>query len=53
MHLALGEKGLALDMLERSLTDHEEDVATIRVDPAFRSLRGDPRFEAVLARVGF
>ena len=52
MHLALGEKQPALDMLERSLVDHEEDLVTLRVDPAFKSLQGDPRFEAVAARVG-
>lgn len=42
----------ALDAFERALADHEEELTLMRVDPAFRSLRGDPRFEAIAARVG-
>ncbi len=51
-HLALGEKEPALELLQRAVADHEEELATLRVDPAFRSLYGDPRFEALAARVG-
>lgn len=50
--LKLGEKEKALDELE--LVDRYRPFRSIylKVDPAFRSLRGEPRFRAVLRTVG-
>jgi TolB-like protein/Tfp pilus assembly protein PilF len=51
-HLALGEREAALDAFEQALADHEEELTLMRVDPSYRSLHCDPRFEAIAARVG-
>ena len=47
----LGDRTGALDLLERAVAGHEEEVALMRVDPFFRPLRGDPRFGALLRRL--
>jgi serine/threonine protein kinase/tetratricopeptide (TPR) repeat protein len=46
----LGEKEKALDVLERSLDHHDAWLAWMGVEPAFDSLRGDPRFMAVFEK---
>ena len=49
---ALGEKDEALAWLERSFESHTRDLIFLGVDPGYDSLRGDPRFAALLRRVG-
>ena len=49
--LALGEKGAALDGLERAAAARDPFVVFLKTDAAFAELRGDERFEALLARV--
>ncbi len=52
MHIALGEKDKAIDWLERSYRDHAgPDIALIKVDPFLDSLRGDPRFQALVQNI--
>lgn len=46
----LGDKDLALSYLETSV-DRAETIGLL-VEPEFRSLRGEPRFTALLARLG-
>ena len=51
VHLALGEKEKAIDDLERAYLERSDPFITfIKVNPLFDPLRGDPRFEALLAR---
>jgi TolB-like protein/lipoprotein NlpI len=51
VHLALGEKGKALDELERAYLERSDPFITfIKVSPLFDPLRGDPRFQALLAK---
>ena len=48
-----GDHGGALALLERLFdlpAGREVSVALLRVDPAWDPLRGDPRFEQLLAR---
>ncbi|HEX8364666.1 MAG TPA: tetratricopeptide repeat protein [Allosphingosinicella sp.] len=47
-----GEKDLALRALEAARAGRDPRLVALRVDPMLRSLRGDPRFEAMVRRVG-
>ena len=52
IYLALGEKDQALDWLEKDAREQTGfEINFIRVDPYLDSLRGDPRFEALAAKV--
>jgi TolB-like protein/Flp pilus assembly protein TadD/tRNA A-37 threonylcarbamoyl transferase component Bud32 len=52
IHAAQGERSRALDLLERAFDEHDFSVAQIGVAPWFSSLRGDPRFDALITRLG-
>src|SRR5438477_6995156 len=50
--LGLGEKEDALKWLAQAYQDRDGNaIAPIRIDPLFKPLRGDPRFEALAERV--
>jgi len=49
----LGEKDLALDALEKGLEIRSPYLVYLKVDPMLDSLRDDPRFKALLKKVGF
>ena len=52
IHLGLGEKDQAIDFLEKTYDDRDGyNLAFIKVDPFFDPLRGDPRFEALVAKI--
>ena len=52
IHLALGEKGQALDWLEKDAREHSGfEINFIKVDPYLDPLRGDPRFEALVQKI--
>ncbi len=52
VHLALGEKDKAMEWLERMYAERAGlDLAFINIDPMLDPLRGDPRFEALVAKV--
>jgi serine/threonine protein kinase/Tfp pilus assembly protein PilF len=52
VHIALGENDKAIDFLERDYREHADyEVALLKVDPMLDPLRGDPRFEALVAKV--
>lgn len=51
LYLALGDTAQALHWLEITAPG-DIQANWLRVDPAFDSLRGNPRFTAVLARIG-
>ncbi|MEZ4587143.1 MAG: protein kinase [Gemmatimonadales bacterium] len=50
--LALGNRKEALDWLERGCAERDPWVTVLKVEPAFRPLRGERRFDAMLARIG-
>lgn len=52
VHLALGEPEAALDWLERGLAEHDRALVWARVHPRLDPLRGNPRFERILATLG-
>jgi tetratricopeptide (TPR) repeat protein len=52
VYVALGEKDEAFEWLEKSYEKHEESLCSIGIDPKFDSIRDDPRFNALLKKIG-
>ncbi|HEV7515267.1 MAG TPA: tetratricopeptide repeat protein, partial [Thermoanaerobaculia bacterium] len=52
VHAALGEREAALAGLERACEARAADLAWIGVRPVFDDLRGEPRFQALIERLG-
>jgi tetratricopeptide (TPR) repeat protein len=52
IYATLGERESALGALESALTDHSQMVGFINVDPGFDGIRDEPRFRAVVERLG-
>jgi hypothetical protein len=50
--LALGQVDAAFRWLERAADDREPLVIYLAVDPLYEPLRADPRFAALLRRLG-
>jgi tetratricopeptide (TPR) repeat protein len=48
----LGEKNEAIEFLERAYQERVSMLVFLRVDPAFDSLRSDPRYADLLRRMG-
>ncbi|MGA9354891.1 MAG: winged helix-turn-helix domain-containing protein [Terriglobales bacterium] len=48
----MGDKEQALAWLEKGYSQRSNALTTLKVDPAFDPLRGDPRFHDLLQRVG-
>ena len=48
-----GDRDEAIRRLEQAVADHDTlSVTMIKVDPMLDPLRGDPRFEALMQKVG-
>jgi serine/threonine-protein kinase len=52
VYAALGRTDEAINAIERSIEDRDCWVVALGVEPAYDSLRGNPRFEALVDRVG-
>jgi serine/threonine-protein kinase len=52
IHAALGDAGRALDSLEIAYEARAKNIRLLRIEPLFDTLRGEARFETLLARVG-
>jgi len=46
----IGDVDTALMWLERAVDDHTRDLIYLNVEPAFDSLRPDPRFQQLVRR---
>jgi TolB-like protein/DNA-binding winged helix-turn-helix (wHTH) protein/lipoprotein NlpI len=53
VYLGMGDKDQALVWLEKAYAEHSNELTTLRVSPAYDPLRGDPRFQDLMRRVGF
>ena len=52
VHIALGNTDLALDHAERAYAERRGWLAYLTVNPLFDGLRGNPRFESLIDRMG-
>lgn len=52
VYAALGEKDIAFEWLEKSYQRREEAILNLKVDPKVDRLRSDPRFLALLRKIG-
>jgi hypothetical protein len=52
VHGARGELDRAIEWLERAYAQRDSGLAFMKTDPNLRSLHGDPRWGALLKRVG-
>ena len=52
IYLGLGEKEKALDWLDKSYQDQESACWYLKVDPIYDSVRNEPRFHAILKKIG-
>jgi hypothetical protein len=47
------DKDKAFEWLDKAYAERDgEDITLLKCDPAFKNLRGDPRFVALLRRLG-
>jgi TolB-like protein/tRNA A-37 threonylcarbamoyl transferase component Bud32 len=53
VYAALGEDGQAFAMLERAVAERDQNVLWLKVDPRLDQFRNQPRFQALVRRVGF
>lgn len=52
-YLGLGDNEQALKWLEKGFSDRSTAMVWLKVDPAYDPLRSEPRFHALLTKVGF
>jgi hypothetical protein len=52
LYAALGEQDQAFGWLQEACERREGELALVKTDPTFRSLHSDPRFVALLRRMG-
>jgi serine/threonine-protein kinase len=52
-YILLGDKEKALELLEHAYDAHQYYVITINANPQWDPLRGEPRFTALLKKIGF
>jgi hypothetical protein len=53
VYLGLGDNQRALDLLEKTYKVRSQDVLWLKVDKIFDPLRSEPRFIALMKKVGF
>ena len=51
-YVAVGNKDQTVAWLEKAYAQHSNELTSLRVNPGYDLLRGDPRFEDLLKRVG-
>ena len=51
--LGLGDRARALDFLEKAYASDSEWLGYLKLDKTFDSLRSEPRFQALLKKLGF
>ncbi len=52
-YAGLGDKEQTMTWLDKAYVEHSNVLTSLKVHPSFDFLRGDPRFETLLHKVGF
>ena len=52
IQVGLGDKATALDCLEKGFAEHDSWVVYLKVDPILAPLRDEPRYRALLKKMG-
>ena len=52
VNMGMDEKDQAMEYLSRAHSAGEASIATLHLDPNFTPLRGDPRFQELIRRIG-
>jgi len=52
IYLGIGQKNQAFEWLEKAFDEHDHAMETLKVDPMLDSIRSDPRFKALLKKMG-
>ncbi len=52
IYIGLGENDLALEWLEKAYEERDAALIWLKVDRVYDNLRSDPRFKALLKKVG-
>ena len=52
VYVALGDKEHAFEYLEKAVDERAGWLAFIKVDPIWDPIRSDPRFDAILTKIG-
>jgi TolB-like protein/Tfp pilus assembly protein PilF len=52
-YVGVGDKDQSMAWLEKAYAEHSNELTTLKVCPGYDSLRGDPRFQDLLRRIGF
>src|SRR5208282_321776 len=52
VHARLGESDTAFEWLEKAYQDRTSLLMNLKMAPAFDGLHGDPRFDALVKRIG-
>lgn len=52
IYVGLGEKNVAIDWLQKAFDERSRELAFLKVEPRLDSLRSDPRFTALLKKMG-
>jgi TolB-like protein/Tfp pilus assembly protein PilF len=53
VYTAMDQNDKAFQSLQKAYTAHEVEMVWLKMDPLFRSLRNDSRFENLLKKIGF
>jgi TolB-like protein/Flp pilus assembly protein TadD len=51
VHVGLGAKAAALDLIEKAYDEHDAVILWLRVSPTFDTLRDEPRYRQMLVRL--
>lgn len=52
VHAGLGERAAAMDWLEKAYQERSGSIRYLKVEPRLNPLREDPRFHALMVKVG-